>query len=272
MSLLQGLASDEARAHGGIGVVRLAAIVGRDKSQVSRALRALESNGLVERDARTREYRLGWEIYALAARVADHRLLQEAQPVLQGLANQLGESAFLCVLSGVGVLTLISVPPPNHAFRATGWEGRRVPAHLTSAGRVLLGDIDDDELTRRFADMSFEGGGPGQRVHDLSGLRRSIRAARQEGVALVDEEFEAGLVGASAPVRDFTARVVAAINISAPRDRLGKRLASAGEETATAARELSRRLGHSPQANPSQKSITRPVVHHAPEFCDKLNS
>lgn len=246
LALLQGLASEEARAHGGIGVVRLAAIVKRDKSQVSRALRALERNGLVERDPRTREYRLGWEIYALAARVADRRLLQEAQPILQGVADRLGETTHLCVLSGVGVLTLISVSPPNHAFRATGWEGRRVPAHLTSAGRVLLLDADDDELTRRFAGVSFDGGGPGQRVRDLAGLRRAIRTARKDGYALVDEEFEAGLIGASAPVRDFTGRVVAAINVGAPRARLGKRLQAAGQTAAEAAQLLSDRLGGTP--------------------------
>jgi IclR family transcriptional regulator, KDG regulon repressor len=246
LSLLQGLASEEARAHGGIGVVRLAAIVGRDKSQVSRALRALERTGLVERDPRTREYRLGWEFYALAARVGDRRLLQEAQPILQGVADRLGETTHLCVISGTGVLTLISVAPPNHAFRASGWEGRRVPAHLTSAGRCLLLDADDDELARRFAGVEFDGGGPGQRVKDLSGLRKAIRQARKDGYALVDEEFEAGLVGASAPVRDYTGRVVAAINLGAPRARMGKRLPAAGQAVAEAAQELSERLGGSP--------------------------
>src|ERR671937_1288542 len=49
LELLWGLASDDARSRGGLGVVRLADLVQRDKSQVSRALRALEEVGLVER-------------------------------------------------------------------------------------------------------------------------------------------------------------------------------------------------------------------------------
>ena len=43
-------------------------------------------------------------------------------------------------------------------------------------------------------------------------------------------EFEPGLVGAAAPVRDFRGRIVAAINVSGPKFRLGDRLEPAGEE------------------------------------------
>jgi len=61
----------------------------------------------------------------------------------------------------------------------------------------------------------------------------------------VDEEFEFGLVGAGAPVRDFKGQLVAALNVSAPKFRLGERLQSAGEEVKRAADELSTLLGWS---------------------------
>jgi IclR family transcriptional regulator, KDG regulon repressor len=60
---------------------------------------------------------------------------------------------------------------------------------------------------------------------------------------VVDEEFEAGLVGVAAPVRDFRGRIVAALNVSAPRFRLGRRLDAAGREVRAAADALSERLG-----------------------------
>jgi len=69
-------------------------------------------------------------------------------------------------------------------------------------------------------------------------------------VAAVDEEFEPGLVGVSAPVRDFRGAVIAAINVSAPKGRLGGHLDEAGRRTLAVARELSAKLGYHPEPRP----------------------
>jgi len=64
------------------------------------------------------------------------------------------------------------------------------------------------------------------------------------GYALVDQEFQPGLVGVAAPVRDFRGRVVAALNVSAPKFRFGTQLeVTGGTEVRRAAEELSRQLG-----------------------------
>ncbi len=249
LDLLRILASEEAIAHGGLGVVRVAQLVGREKSQVSRALRALEMAGLVERDPTSREFRLGWQVFSLAAKVADRRLLQEAQPILRALATELGETTHLCNLAQDGggetmVLTLQSVPPPHHAFRASGWEGRTVPAHLTSAGRVLLIDAPPAELDERFSSVTFPTNGTARRPKDLADLKRVIARARADGFATVEEEFEPGLVGASAPVRDFTGRIVAAINVSAPKNRMNLTLKEVGVATRLATIKLSKNIGY----------------------------
>jgi IclR family transcriptional regulator, KDG regulon repressor len=242
VDLLEGLAGNESLLRGGLGVARTAAIVGRDKSQVSRALRSLEAEGLVERDPDTLEYQLGWRLYALAARACETRLVRTALPYMRELAARLGETVHLCVLRGAEVVTLVSESPP-HAFRASAWEGRGAPVICTSAGRVLVMDYTFEELRARFGDPDFACGGPRRRISTVDALYKEILAIRLTGYAKVDEEFEAQLVGVSAPIRDFRDRVIAAINVSAPRDRLGARLDEAGRATAAVATELSRRFG-----------------------------
>ncbi|MGX6447537.1 helix-turn-helix domain-containing protein, partial [Patulibacter sp. S7RM1-6] len=133
LELLRGLAADPSGE--GVGVVRLATLVGRDKSQVSRSLRALVDTGLVERDPTTGRYRLGLEIYALAAATAERRLLAMAPDILRHLAAELDETVHLCTLHGVEVLTLRSESPPARATAWGAWEGETAPAHATSAGR-----------------------------------------------------------------------------------------------------------------------------------------
>jgi len=246
LELLSALATSEAAEEGGLGVTRLAELTGEEKSQVSRSLRALAAAGFVERDPDTRRYRLGWHLFALAARAGEPRLLAAAGPVLAQLVVDLGETAHLSVLQGVDVLTVRSSSPPR-ALQAASWVGQLVPAYASSAGRALLLDADRAQLGERFADTGLRRLGPNT-VRDLDELAERIRVARTAGYVVVDEELEPGLVGVASPVCGFTGHPVAALNISAPRFRLEGRLEAAGETIAVAAARLSRSLGYASAA------------------------
>jgi DNA-binding IclR family transcriptional regulator len=78
-----------------------------------------------------------------------------------------------------------------------------------------------------------------------------VAAAARAGHAVVEEEFEAGLVGVAAPVRDVTARVVAAINVSGPAFRLGGRTREVAEVTRATADRLSGLLGGRQAVDPT---------------------
>lgn len=70
LDLPDALASPEAQRAGERGVVRLAQLTGREKSRVSRALKALAEEGVVKRDPGTLGYRLGRPLFSLVARTA----------------------------------------------------------------------------------------------------------------------------------------------------------------------------------------------------------
>nr|PZN47425.1 MAG: IclR family transcriptional regulator [Actinomycetota bacterium] len=226
----------------GLGVTRIAELLGREKSQVSRALRNLEAEGMVERDRESLAYRLGWRLYAMAARTVEARLAHLASHYLRRLVAALNETAHLCVLRGTGVLTLLSITPSN-AYRALGWEGMTVPAPLTSAGWVLMADWTPDTVRSWTAGWLRETNRPADL---LDHLLAQIADVRSRGYAAVDEEFEVGLVGVSAPVRDYRGLIIAAIHVTAPKARLGPHLDDAGERTLAIAQELSAALGYTP--------------------------
>ncbi|MDQ6849813.1 MAG: IclR family transcriptional regulator [Actinomycetota bacterium] len=235
--ILIALGGEEALARDGLGVVRIAQLVGHEKSQVSRALTALAASGLVDRDPQSRAYRLGWRLFALAARSGRPRLISLAPSTLRRLVADYGETVHLSVLDGSQVLTLLS-EGPSTAIKATGWSGRTVPVTCTSSGRALLLDHDRLALGAIVDQASFAGLGPNA-PHDADELHRRICAAREQGYALVDEEFEPGLVGVAAPVRDFSGQIMAVLNVSGPKFRLDGRLGSAGEDLRRAADALS---------------------------------
>jgi IclR family transcriptional regulator, KDG regulon repressor len=240
-ALQRGLAVLFALESGPLGVTQVAELVGREKSQVSRTLKALADQGLVERDPETLAYRLGWRVYALAARAGEDRLMAAAPDYLRALVAAFDEAAHLSVLQDSGVLTVLS-ESPAHGVQAVNWAGRVVPAVSTSAGYALLADHDRTALAGLLPDAAFRRRHP-RGPQNVSELWQRLVETRERGFALVNEEFEPGLVAVGAPVRDFRGRIVAAVNVSGPTFRFAHRLEEAGAQVRGAAAELSRALG-----------------------------
>jgi DNA-binding IclR family transcriptional regulator len=244
-SLKRGLAILFALGSGDeLGVTRIAELVGREKSQVSRTLRVLADQGLVERDPDTLAYRLGWRLFTLAAVAGDPRLTSAAPRCLGELVRTFGESAHLSVLQGSDVLTVVSQSPPQ-AVQAVSWVGRVIPAACTSAGYALLIDRDRRGLEELLPDAARRRRHP-RGPQSANELWERIAEARVRGYALADEDFEQGLVAVAGPVRDFRGQVVAAVNLSGPKFRFAARLDEAGEHVRTVGEELSRVLGWEP--------------------------
>jgi IclR family acetate operon transcriptional repressor len=223
-AVLQALAGEEDRTG-----AEIARVVGRERSQVSRMLKSLVATGLVEQDPETRAYRLGWQLYALTARAGDQRLLRRGAPVLRALALETGESVLLSVLQGNRSFTVLR-ERSSRTVQAGGWVGRTSPLHLSASGRALLFDEDDAairELIRADVD-----GAAAEKVLDR------IRRERQQGAAVAADELEIGLTSVGVPVRDGTNRVVAALNVSGPSDRMRDRVATHSAAAQSAARRI----------------------------------
>ncbi|MET7637092.1 IclR family transcriptional regulator [Streptomyces sp. NPDC005438] len=259
LAILTALGTPEAAERGGLRVVEIAELVGREKSQISRALKALHQAGMVERDPDTLLYRLGWRMFALAANAGHPRLLAIAPPVLRRLVMVLGERAHITVLTTDGALTVLS-ESPQRSVQAVGWVGRTTPVHCTSSGRALLFDHHDHEVRDLCADVPFSPG-EASAPRDVEELLGRLRDARERGYALADEEFEPGLLGLAAPVRDFRGRVLAALNVSAPRYRVGREPRHLARAVTGAARQISRAMAGQPLNGPTRTSPTPRSAH-----------
>lgn len=257
IAILVALGSPDVAGGHGIGVIQIAKIIGREKSQVSRTLKTLSEAGLVLRDPETMQYRLGWRFFTLAASAVDQHLLALAPTVLRQLVARVNEGAHLSVLEGRQVLTLMS-ESPGRAIQAAGWVGRAAPMHCTSAGRALLFDHTDDEVREMFAEEGLSPAGPCA-PRNVAELLARLHAARQVGFVVIDEEFEPGLVAVAAPVRDFRGGVAAAVNISVPKFRAAEFLPTGGREVKAAADYLSRALAATPPV-PGEATVASPIT------------
>ncbi|MER6945401.1 IclR family transcriptional regulator [Nonomuraea sp. NPDC000554] len=244
MEILEVLAGHgDERDIDGFGVNWIAQRLGREKSQVSRALRALEGEGMVERDPLTRRYRLGWRLFALAARTQQSRLVQVAAPFLRRLTAVLDEDTHLCVLRGDMVLTLVSMPSSRAYHRV--WEGISVPVIMAAAGRALLSDWDEEQV-RELVRASLAKG-LNSAVTDETRWLADLAHVRSHGYAVAEVELDDSAAGVTAPVRDHRGLIAGAVSITVARTPAESRLHEMGGVVAETARQLSIALGLSPR-------------------------
>jgi DNA-binding IclR family transcriptional regulator len=150
----------------------------------------------------------------------------------------------VAILEGTDVIYIAKVDS-THAVRMVSAAGRRLPAHCTSVGKMLLASLPEAELTARFPDGTELAAMTSNSITDPAVLREVLTGIRERGVAVENRESNPDVSCVAAPVRDRTGQVVAALSISVPMIRWSEERRAELERLAVnGAAELSDRLGH----------------------------
>ncbi|MET8470883.1 IclR family transcriptional regulator [Streptomyces sp. NPDC006422] len=190
-------------------------------------------------------YRLGVRPYQLGSRYAEQLdLAAEGQHVARDVAETCDETVHVAILEGTDVIYIAKVDS-THAVRMVSAAGRRLPAHCTSVGKMLLASLPEAELTARIPDDADLVAMTENSITDPAALRTHLDEVRERGIAVESRESNTDVSCVAAPVRDRTNRVVAALSISVPMIRWSDaREEELAQLAAKGAADLSERLGH----------------------------
>ncbi|APE25332.1 MULTISPECIES: IclR family transcriptional regulator [Streptomyces] len=205
-------------------------------------------NYLVPAPGQPGRYRLGVRTYQLGSRYAEQLdLAAEGHQVAREVADTCGETVHVAVLEDMDVIYIAKVDS-SHAVRMVSATGRRLPAHCTAVGKMLLAGLPEAVLEERL-DANTAGRElvrmTPRSITDPDALRAALAEIRILGVAGEQQESNPDVSCVAAPVRDRSGRVVAALSVSVPVHRWTEEREN--ELTALAvkgANELSERLGH----------------------------
>ncbi|MDI3406408.1 IclR family transcriptional regulator [Streptomyces cavernicola] len=238
VSILQVLA-----AQGPSGVTDIAEALEIHKSTVFRLLATLESRGLVEQASERGRYRIGGTVVELAGgatKGSDLSLL--SRPICQELAAEVGETVNVAVHDGEAVVSVDQVIG-NAAITSIDWVGKRTPVHATSAGKVFLAHLSQDQLAE-FLTRPLEQFTP-HTVTDPALLKEQLQTVRELGYSATSEEHEIGLAALSAPIRSLGGQVIAAVTLSGPTFRINDRtIPGLAERLVAAGDKISWRKGY----------------------------
>lgn len=135
-----------------------------------------------------------------------------ARQHLEQLSAELKRSTSVAVLDRDDVVYIVRIAARRILSVGIG-VGTRLPAYLTSHGRVLLAALPDAELDDYLARVVLEPRTP-RTVTTPEALRREIELARKQGWSLVDHELEEGVSSVAAPLKDSAGDVVASVNVA----------------------------------------------------------
>ena len=167
---------------------------------------ALEHHRLVARDLQGR-FVLGPRLAELSAAAGEDRLLAAAGPVLSLLRDQTMESAQLYRRQG-DTRVCVAAAERLSGLRDTVPVGSTLTMLAGSAAQVLLAWEEPERMHRGLQGARFS-------ATALAGVRR-------RGWAQSVGEREPGVASVSAPVRGPHGRVVAAVSVSGPLERLSR--------------------------------------------------
>lgn len=205
---------------GGFALSEIGQRTGLPQATVYRLVHALVHVGFLAAGERRRHYVLGPRLLRLmSAGVPGRKAHLLAQPILDRLVVELGETAFIAKLEGNAVET-VGVATPDGTLQAFIQPGRMLPFHAAASAKAILAYADDylRENVLQKSHQRFTSRTKTDRteiVHDLVRIR-------DQGFAISDQELDSGVVSYACPVKTGSSAVVYSLGVVGFAERLGR--------------------------------------------------
>ncbi len=146
---------------------------------------------------------------------------EAARPFLDEVTARIDESCSAAVLDGESIVYVARSAAQHRIMSVSLHVGKRLPAHATSMGQVLLAGLEPQALEDYLAGATLERY-TRRTIVDAGELRQRLAAVREHGYALVDQELEEGLRSIAVPIRTPAGVLLAALNVSSNVSRVSR--------------------------------------------------
>lgn len=165
-----------------------------------------------------------------------------ASPHLKYLMNTLEETCFLAVLSGDEIV-YIAKEWCEQTINTNANIGSRKPVYCTGLGKAFLAFLPQNESRDIIDQIDFEEY-THKTVRNKEELEKQLKQFRNQGYSIDDQEIEEGLWCAAIPIYDGSRRMVAAISVSGPIERMLSKKEKIIRELLATGKTLSEQLGY----------------------------
>jgi DNA-binding IclR family transcriptional regulator len=237
------------RNDGQLSLSELSDASGLTKSKVFRVLFTLEESGYLRKPPGSSCYALGPTVLYLGMLASGrYNLPILARPHMQRLLAGYGETVILAMFDGASVIQL-DLLESTHRIRVAQPDGTRSSPHTTSLGKAILAHLLETELSEIIPKLSLDPETPNS-ITSMERFLEELRTVRAQGYAIDNEESLLGARCVGAPIFGPAGKVVAAMSIEGPSERLSlDAIEAIGPVIRGEALECSRALGFNPPSS-----------------------
>jgi DNA-binding IclR family transcriptional regulator len=211
---------------------------GYPKSTIFRLLSTLQNIGYIEQNPENQRYSLGFKFFHLGYIVQNSfDFRSAATPIMKQLAEEIFETVELNIVNGMERVCIDKVDG-TETIRNIVRIGERNPLHLGASGKILLAFLTDDERSTYYVKMRLS-------ADEQDRIEGELQKIQQHRFSSTLEERIVGSFSISAPIFDFTGKVVAGLTIAGPIQRLSEpNKQKLIEHLLRAVQDISMRLGY----------------------------
>ncbi len=203
-----------------ISVTEISHKLALGKGTVHRILNTLKVRRYVQQHNDTKLYSLGLRTLEIGTLARRDRFLRSVMvPFLRDLSAICGETVNAAVLEYNEIHYIFRLES-EEMLRISAPLGARFPAHCAATGKVMLSYHTDDDIRRIYARKNALKKSTERSLDSVDALTQEIEQIRIRKVAIDDEETITGVYCVAAPIVNAKGECVAAISISAPKNRV----------------------------------------------------
>jgi IclR family transcriptional regulator, KDG regulon repressor len=241
LSILEFIANEDK----GVNLTSISTELNIPKTTVFRLIERLTARGYVDYDDQSEKYFLGIESILLSMKaLLNMNVVEVSIPYLKELSHATKETSFLGVYNE-GEIVYLYKSEGTQSISITSQLGSRRPVHCTGLGKAILSGYPIEQVTKILEEKGMN------RMTDNTittpeGYLQALNEVRINGYTMDNEELEDGLGCYAAPVYNYLGKVVAAICVSGPIERVVENKNILVNELTEAANQISKRLGFVP--------------------------
>ena len=206
-----------AASRGPVALGVVAAAIGMSKAGTHRILNTLSVRGFVIREAGG-IYSLGFRAWEIGWAVPGVQLVARAVPVMQRMADAVGDGAILGALDSGFEVVYLHVIESREAVRVYIDVGSRLPAHVTATGLACLAWLPPERVAE-ILPATLAARTP-KTITNRDALMKELERIRARGYARTLGTFRTDVGGVAAPIFAADGNVIAALCVSSPRYRI----------------------------------------------------
>lgn len=196
-----------------LSLTQMSKILNLSKPTVLRLCSTLVKYDFLKCDPYSKQYSLGLRLFELGSIIfSSFSISRVASPHLSRLQSQLGKTVFLGILLNDELVYIDKREEPRNPIQFSSQVGTRRPPYFGMLGQILMAYLPDSEVNRILEKNPLTASTK-KSLTNTEEFKKRLNKIRAQGFFVDKEEALEGVTGISAPIRDYTGKVTAAVGV-----------------------------------------------------------